>query len=104
MPLTPEERADLIAAIEIKRRMAVNAVRTAAHDIAVAQRGSARGAAGRVVISPRGMAHLAFDGTGLQPICVHYDDGRTEGWTVAEYTWDAVPLGFPCCRTCIARS
>lgn len=50
------------------------------------------------------MAHIAFGSSGLQPICVHHGDGDSPGWTAAEYTWDAVPQGVPCCKTCIARS
>ena len=83
--------------------MAVNATRQSEHDAAVALRDSVHGARGHVILSPSGMAHVALDGAGLQSICVHSGAVRSEGWVEAGYTWDAVPPGVVCCKTCTAR-
>jgi hypothetical protein len=100
--LTQEQRADLIAMIEIRRRMERRSAQVAARTSSPARRSAAVRAGGRVLLSPVGMAHLAQDREGLEPACVHYVQGQTDGWHSAPFGWDGVPAEISRCRSCIA--
>ena len=102
-PRTPSERDDLRETIAIKRRMEERKLREARVRAAPGyQRAGRRTSSTQVIISPSGMAHLATTAGGLQPICVHYVKGVTDGWRVDEGAWDALPHDIERCRDCIA--
>jgi hypothetical protein len=66
------------------------------------RRAGRRTSSTQVIISPSGTAHLATTVGGLQPICVHYVKGVTDGWRLDDGSWDAVAQGIERCRDCIA--
>ena len=104
--LTPAEREDAREILEIRRRMDERKRREAVYRETrpETRRTGARTPSGEVIISPSGMAHLATSQNALQPICVHYDEGRTEGWNPYPGAWADVPRAIARCKDCIALS
>jgi hypothetical protein len=98
---TSEELRELI---DIKQRMNDRRRREEERAATLVRIDQRRVSHGRALISPSGMAHLARNATDLEPACVHYEEGRTEGWHESKDSWAMLPHDVARCRSCIALS